>query len=222
MYALQAPLQHVLNRTFLKKGDVKQRQLSSVLSRLGDLPSPRLELEQYPLTGDVAATLLFKAKMNGDLEESVIDLGCGNGILAIGASLLGAKNVTGVDIDPAALHVARENAITAGARVNWVLADASSLEGRVMTMVSNPPFGAQRKGADRPFIDAAVRLADVGYTFHNSGSIDFVESYLSGRGVITEAWEVRLPLRATFGHHRKRVEYLNVEVYRIVSTCERD
>ena len=219
---MRAPLQHVLNRTFSKRVNVKQRQLSSVLSRLADLPSPRLELEQYPLTGDVAATLLFKAKMQGDLDESVIDLGCGNGILAIGASILGAKNVTGVDIDPTALHVARENAITAGARINWVLANASSFEGRVRTIVSNPPFGAQHKGADRPFIDAAVRLADVGYSFHNSGSIDFVESYLSGRGIITDAWEVKLPLKATFDHHRKRVEYLNVEVYRIVSTCERD
>ena len=201
---------------------MKQRQLSSILSRLDKLPSPRLELEQYPLTGDVAATLLFKAKMWGDLDESVIDLGCGNGILAIGASVLGAKNVTGVDIDPAALLVARDNAITTGARVNWVLADANSFDCRVKTMVSNPPFGAQRKGADRPFIDAAVCLAEVSYTFHNSGSMDFVKSYLSGRGVITEAWEVRLPLKASFDHHRKRVEYLNVEVYRIASTCERD
>jgi ribosomal protein L11 methyltransferase len=41
--------------------------------------------------------------------KSVIDLGCGSGILAIGAVLLGAAPVTAVDIDPEAVRIAREN-----------------------------------------------------------------------------------------------------------------
>lgn len=40
----------------------------------------------------------------------VLDVGCGSGILAIGAALLGAEEVTGVEIDPDAVCVARENA----------------------------------------------------------------------------------------------------------------
>jgi len=39
----------------------------------------------------------------------VIDLGTGSGILAIGAALLGAKDVLAIDIDPTAVKVAREN-----------------------------------------------------------------------------------------------------------------
>ncbi len=43
-------------------------------------------------------------------DSSVLDLGCGSGILSIISLLLGAKEAYAVDIDPACEHVARENA----------------------------------------------------------------------------------------------------------------
>lgn len=43
-------------------------------------------------------------------QASIIDAGCGSGILAISASLLGAQNVYGFDRDPEAVRVSRENA----------------------------------------------------------------------------------------------------------------
>jgi ribosomal protein L11 methyltransferase len=48
----------------------------------------------------------------------VLDYGCGSGILAIAAARLGARSVTGVDIDPLALQAARQNS-----RLNQVQAD---------------------------------------------------------------------------------------------------
>lgn len=41
--------------------------------------------------------------------ETVLDIGCGSGIIGIAAALLGAEKVVGVDIDPVAVKVAREN-----------------------------------------------------------------------------------------------------------------
>ena len=41
--------------------------------------------------------------------KSVIDVGTGSGILAIGAAMLGAKDVLAIDIDPVAVRVAKEN-----------------------------------------------------------------------------------------------------------------
>jgi ribosomal protein L11 methyltransferase len=44
------------------------------------------------------------------LPESVLDLGTGSGVLALAALLKGVHHATGVDIDPASLEVAAENA----------------------------------------------------------------------------------------------------------------
>ena len=43
-------------------------------------------------------------------DQSVLDYGCGSGILAMVAKKLGAGDVAGVDIDPQAIESARENA----------------------------------------------------------------------------------------------------------------
>ena len=44
-----------------------------------------------------------------DKNSRVLDVGCGSGILSITSLLIGAKEVTGVDIDPVAVKVAIEN-----------------------------------------------------------------------------------------------------------------
>ena len=43
-------------------------------------------------------------------ENTVLDIGCGSGILSIASVLLGAKNAIGVDIDAQSVKVAKENA----------------------------------------------------------------------------------------------------------------
>ena len=50
---------------------------------------------------------LDKADLTG---KTVIDYGCGSGILAIAAALLGANKVIGVDTDPQALEATQANA----------------------------------------------------------------------------------------------------------------
>ncbi len=47
-------------------------------------------------------------------DTTVLDIGCGSGILSIAALLLGAKRATGVDIDPLAVKTARENGLENG------------------------------------------------------------------------------------------------------------
>ena len=43
-------------------------------------------------------------------EDTVLDIGCGSGILSIGSLLLGASEVLGCDVDEGAVKVSRENA----------------------------------------------------------------------------------------------------------------
>jgi len=63
-------------------------------------------------TGGHPTTQLCLTWLDEQLEpgQSVIDYGCGSGILAIAAAKLGATRVIGVDIDPQALDASRYNA----------------------------------------------------------------------------------------------------------------
>lgn len=63
-------------------------------------------------TGDHATTRLCLAWLDENMPRgaSVIDYGCGSGILAIAASKLGASRVVGTDIDEQAVTAARANA----------------------------------------------------------------------------------------------------------------
>ncbi len=55
-------------------------------------------------------TLMLEDMLKIDLKDKVVlDMGCGTGILGIFASFLGAKSITGVDIDEWAVKNAQEN-----------------------------------------------------------------------------------------------------------------
>lgn len=55
---------------------------------------------------------------------SVLDYGCGSGILAIAAAKLGAASVTGTDIDPQALQAAQSNSSANGVVARYTEPDA--------------------------------------------------------------------------------------------------
>lgn len=70
-------------------------------------------------TGTHATTRLCLELLEKHLKGgSVLDIGTGSGILGIGAALLGADNVVGVDIDETAVKVAGENAAINGVEDN--------------------------------------------------------------------------------------------------------
>lgn len=56
--------------------------------------------------------------------KTVLDYGCGSGILAIAAKLLGATRIVAVDEDPQALAATEQNACRNGVRVEAVAAEA--------------------------------------------------------------------------------------------------
>ncbi|MFA5043259.1 MAG: 50S ribosomal protein L11 methyltransferase [Kiritimatiellia bacterium] len=91
-------------------------------------------------------------------QASVLDMGCGTGILAIAAAKLGFPRVTALDNDPAAVRVARANAVSNGVadRIEYIQADASEFKAdRVYDLVlANLLAGMLVTWADR--VAAAV------------------------------------------------------------------
>ncbi|MFZ0004760.1 MAG: METTL5 family protein [Methanoregula sp.] len=209
---------------------MKLRHLEMALQRCKGFEKPRAEWEQYQTPAPLGARLLYDAFLHGDIErKAVMDLGCGTGILAIGAALLGAKKVMAVDFDPGAIRAAQTNAALFEVDISFIVSDLSSptatptLEEQVGpcdTVIMNPPFGAQKQKlhADRPFIDCALVLAPVTYGIFNAGSTPFVESYIKGRGKVTGQVGGIFPIKRSFSFHTKEVHEVIIEILRITRT----
>ena len=71
--------------------------------------------------------------------NSVLDLGCGSGILAVGAKMVGAGETLAIDIDPIAVEVAKENITRNNVEIKTAVGDVLELqlESRWDIVVSN-------------------------------------------------------------------------------------
>lgn len=77
-------------------------------------------------TGTHPTTRLCLRWLDANLRAgaSVLDYGCGSGILAIAAAKLGASRVVGIDIDPQALQAARDNSEANAVRADYTEPDS--------------------------------------------------------------------------------------------------
>jgi len=206
---------------------IKKKCLEMILDSLKRHPNPKVELEQYTIDGKLASDILFFA-VNDFYGNVVIDLGCGTGRLAIGSKLLGAKRAIGIDIDKESIETAKENAKISNAKVDFYCMDIRDVDeeflNRVLgedsvlkrVVIQNPPFGAQRKHADRVFLDKALEIGDVIYTIHNYPTKDFVMKYIEDKGGrITHIYETFFRIPAIYEFHKKKVVNIPVVVFRI-------
>ncbi len=198
---------------------VSKRQLEIQLAKLKILQAPKLGLEQYPVSADVAAELLYMAGFeHRDLQGETIDLGAGTGRLAIGAAMMGCTKVVGVDIDETAIALARENAVAAGVQVEWIVSDVDEVEGKYDTVIMNPPYGTRSPHLDIRFLDRAFELAPVSYSLHKSSTRKFLRGFIAKRNRKVDGLRsMSLNIPHLFPFHHKKWENIRVDLYRIVS-----
>ncbi len=191
------------------------------IERMGEY---EVSLEQYPTPANIAAAVLFAAHMEHDdiKDKKVCDLGCGDGIFAIGAALLGASHVVGLDVQSKALKVSQKNSASLRTEntTDWVLGDVTSFKvlGPVDTVVTNPPFGVKKRGADLSFLRKAISLAKVTYSMHLAGEKNraFLDSKIEDLGgKITQVETFEFPIPRLYKFHRKQKHLVGVDLYRI-------
>ena len=195
-----------------------KRHLEIQLAKLKILEeSPSLGLEQYPVSPEVASELLYMAGFeHQDLDGRIVDLGTGAGRLAIGAAIMGANHVAGVDIDPKALQIARENARTVSVNIEWIASPVDKLDGSYDTVLMNPPYGTRKAHADLRFLDKAFQLAPITYTIHKSATRKYLTDFVERRGRrIEETRNMVLDIPNLFEFHRKKSQGVDVDLYRI-------
>ncbi len=197
---------------------LSKKKLAIILSKLKRFENPKIKLEQYTTDSEVAATVLWKALMNGDLGNKVIaDFGCGNGILGIGALLLGAKKVTFIDKDKESIKVLQHNlANFSDFDFEIIESDIKDVDIKVDTVIQNPPFGTRTKHADKEFLIKAFNSADNIYSFHKSSTKQFVEAISKDFGFrIIEEIEFNFPLKQEYSHHKKNIQRIKVSCFHL-------
>lgn len=188
-----------------------------------------VKLEQYPTPANIVSAILFSAQMeHGDItDKTVFDLGCGDGIFALGAALLGARRVVGIDVQSKALKASHTNSrlLEIEDTVDWVLGDISSLQLQCLvdTVVSNPPFGVKNRGADMRFLKKAISIADVTYSIHLAGEknrIFLLKEIEKLNAMVTQIETFQFPIKKLFDFHKKEIHMVDVDLYRISSKKE--
>jgi len=218
---------------------VRKLDLEITLSKIKQHPSPKAYLEQYTIPPEVAAELLYIAAYTYDdiIEKAVADLGCGTGRLAIGSCLLGAKETVGVDIDKIATKTALKNAekLDVKGKTQWITADVTTIRGSFDTVLQNPPFGVQKRKADRKFLETALKIGKRIYSLHKSSQKNYrftkksepakslsnsisPKPFLKGfiekhGGQIRAVYTMPMTIPFMFNFHRKRRHQFLVDLY---------
>ncbi|MBO4568590.1 MAG: methyltransferase [Candidatus Methanomethylophilaceae archaeon] len=196
---------------------MRKKDLEIALQGVKGFESPDPALEQYMTPATMAADIVFEAYRAGDVEGmKVVDLGCGTGMLSIACSLAGAGAVIGFDKSEDALRIAEANAESLGAVVDFRLCDVSDVEEGADTIVMNPPFGCQRRGADRPFLEKALELSECVYSIHMAETLGFVEGFCEKRGREIAYYKIyKYEIPHTFAFHTKMSKTVDVAVVNI-------
>jgi putative methylase len=200
---------------------MKQRQLEIRLQQTPRPTKPIPYLEQYMTPAPIVADVIFTAYQWGDIHDKiVVDLGCGTGIFAIGAYLMGAQKVQGYDIDPNVISIAKEYTTKNKYPIEFYTQEIDSIQTSCDTVLMNPPFGAQKANlkADRKFIEKGFQIASVLYSFHLKKTIPFLEKMITAlKGEITLKKDYEFPIKWIFDFHYKQVVSYKVTLLRIAT-----
>lgn len=201
--------------------NIKKKDLEISLQQVPPPPTPSPRLEQYTTPAPIAADIIFTAYQLGDIQErSVLDLGCGTGIFAVGAALAGAKDVAGIDIDPTLIAIAKAFSTRHHLRITYHVQDIKTITQSADTVLMNPPFGAQKanQGADRRFLEKATQIAPVTYSLHLTKTIPFLHTLITAlHADITLERLYQFPIPAQFTFHTKLKATQDITLLRIVT-----
>ncbi len=200
-----------------------KKELALLLSKLKTFEKPKATLEQYQTPSELAADILWNLNLRNSLEgKSVLDLGCGTGILGIGALLLGAKNVLFVDRDSEVLAIAQENyafiqkIVGTKLQATFICQDIRLVKKKADVVLQNPPFGVQQEHADKEFLIVAMKLASLIYSIHKIESQNFVEKVAKDHGFnVVSVIPYTFPLKKTQKFHTKATYDVHVGLWEL-------
>lgn len=204
------------------------KRLEADLESLDVFKEPKVSWEQYHTPPRIAAELLHVIELSTGLSgKTVLDLGCGCGILGLGCVNIGAERVVGVDIDDDALSVAEQNREEVGVsskKITYLQKDVLNLQKgdfpadlRMFdVVVTNPPFGTRCPNIDLLFVEKGLEFSNVVYSIHKTSTREFILEKAKKMGAQTDLIfeKVEFPLPATYSFHKLDKHSILVDVIR--------
>uniref|UniRef100_A0A5K3FIW6 MTS domain-containing protein n=1 Tax=Mesocestoides corti TaxID=53468 RepID=A0A5K3FIW6_MESCO len=207
---------------------ISKKKLYMKLQCLESFSNPKQHLEQYPTSSQVAGDILFDMQTRHDAlnKKTVADLGCGAGMLTLGAHLLGASFVVGFDIDRDAIADSQKNLesnfpLESAATVDLVLCDVTKLTHvntkPFDTVILNPPFGAndRSRGIDVEFLKVALGLSrNHVYSLHKTTTRKHIMKTIQELGAMCEVVaELRFDIPRMYKKHRQLSKDIAVDFF---------
>jgi len=201
---------------------MNKKTLAILLSQISSFEKPIVKLEQYQTPSEIAAEILWFISFQNELENKLVaDLGCGTGILGLGASVLGAKKVYMIDSDKGSIELAKQNKKSLeeilSKKLNCIISekDISKFNKKVDLIIQNPPFGVKAIHSDRKFLKKAFSLAPLIYSFHKIESKNFLKSFSRDNNFKSELiMKFNFPLPKTYSFHKKKIHIVKVGLWR--------
>ncbi|MFX0113557.1 MAG: METTL5 family protein [Candidatus Hodarchaeota archaeon] len=204
---------------------LSKEQIIDFLKQIPSIEKPNRALEQYSTPHQLAWDIIDLAYKKRDISEKIVwDLGCGTGILAFAAALLGARRVIGIDIDLPSLLIAMnaKHSYHEQLPVHFIASSAEFPGFRPWlrnssTVVMNPPFGTRRKGIDILFLKLGFQLGRVVYSLHkaNQPTQRLIGQLADENGFrIDHRENLPFPIPKMFETHQKELFPVSVDFYR--------
>ncbi len=205
----------------MQEGIKSKKALEVILSKLEGFKEPSVKDEQYVTPSSIAAEVIWKAHLNGDILGKVVaDLGCGTGILGIGCLLLNAKKVIFIERDKGAMEICEKNIEKLESEgyefddYEFEREDIKNFRVSVDTVIMNPPFGTKEKHVDKDFLLKAFEISEMTYSFHKTITNDYILHLArQGRFQLDERFDFKFMLGNTMKHHTKSKAYIQVSCY---------
>ncbi len=198
------------------------RALAAEIERaVPPIEGPSRRLEQYTTPGELAALVALDAASKLDSCSWAVDLAAGTCRLAAAVALVLGCRVVAVEYDSRLWEHCRLGLerLGVGGYVafvsHWIGEGRGPLAVHPDLVVTNPPFGVVRKGADWEILGYALSALrpSLAYAILKSGNLGFHESMASRYG-----YKARLlarsefPIPASMPRHRSRIRRVAVDV----------
>jgi predicted RNA methylase len=206
---------------------MKLRHIESQISswcRITDFyRKPNIELEQYSTSPHLAASIVSSMENQYDAIQgrSVVDVGCGCGVLSAAVCVLEPDFLLCVDLDEKCIEITQSNLSDVEVPIDYLRLNVSQhtpayFNYKHDTAIMNPPFGTRRKGADIEFLLFGLSIANQVFSLHKSSTRGYIQKLCDSKGIDAEVVAtMRYDLPKLYKMHKKKSVDIEVDFWHL-------